>query len=1000
MRPFIRTLAPMLLAACLPLAAQAQERPNTILVLDASGSMWGQIDEINKIVIARDVVGELLDTFPEDQNLGLTVYGHRTRGDCSDIQTLVEPGLGTVPAIRDAVNTINPRGMTPMADSVIAAAEALRFTEQKATVILVSDGIETCNPDPCAAARALEEAGIDFTAHVVGFDVTDPEALAQMQCIAEETGGLFTTASNAAELSTALGTVTAAAVAPAPEPEPEPAALVPVIFRAVEGSEDGPEITDPILWSLSGNDGPVFDDVQANPLEDSVETGAYTATAYRVVAETEASAQFVAIGEGPAMVTIVFPEILPTASLVAPASAPLGATIQVGWDGPGDDNDYISVAQVDAPGNRYENFTYTRAGNPLGLLMPSSVGTYEVRYIRHSDRSILASQQIEVTPIEVQVMGPETAIAGETVQVGFVGPAYDNDYITISQPDDTGYENFTYTRAGNPLGLLMPTVPGEYELRYVLHQDRVTMAVQPITVTDVSASLTAPDTAEAGSTVQVGWDGPNYDNDYITVSKPGDDGYENFTYTRAGNPLDLLMPTEPGDYELRYVVRQDRSVLATRTITVTDIGASLTAPDTAEAGSTVQVGWDGPNYDNDYITVSKPGDDGYENFTYTRAGNPLDLLMPTEPGDYELRYVVRQDRSVLATRLITVTKISGALTAPATAEAGSTVQVGWEGPDYDNDYITVSRLDDDGYETFTYTRAGNPLDLVMPPEPGEYEIRYVVRQDRSVLARQAITVTEIEATLVGPDTVTVGATIDVGWTGPDYDRDFISVGPQDGGRYMTYTYTSQGNPLRLTVPTEPGTYELRYQLGQGNGILTSVPITVEAAKVSLSAPAEAAAGSQIEVAWEGPGNDRDYIAIGTPGSNDYPSYAYTDAGNPATLTVPGTQGSYELRYHLADGTILQRVALTATLPEAVLIAPPVIPLSMGAVPVGWDGPGNQGDFLSIGQPGSDDYATWVSVDGGNPLNVSLPDSAGDWELRYHLAAGGTIIARVPLEITE
>ena len=183
----------------------AQERPNTVLVMDGSGSMWGQIDGVAKMTIAQDVVEELLSDFPADQGLGLTVYGHRERGECKDIETVVAPAIGTARRITDAVNAIKPLGKTPMTDAVIAAAQALRYTEEKATVILVSDGVETCNPDPCAAARLLEEAGIDFTAHVIGFDVgSDAEALAQMKCIAEETGGKFLTADNADQLTEAL----------------------------------------------------------------------------------------------------------------------------------------------------------------------------------------------------------------------------------------------------------------------------------------------------------------------------------------------------------------------------------------------------------------------------------------------------------------------------------------------------------------------------------------------------------------------------------------------------------------------------------------------------------------------------------------------------------------------------------------------------------------------------------------------------------------------------
>ncbi|MDG4649713.1 hypothetical protein P6F26_14810, partial [Roseibacterium sp. SDUM158017] len=111
----------------------------------------------------------------------------------------------------------------------------------------------------------------------------------------------------------------------------------------------------------------------------------------------------------------------------------------------------------------------------------------------------------------------------------------------------------------------------------------------------------------------------------------------------------------PGTYELRYIASQDRTALATRMIEVTPVAASLAAPDTAVAGASTKVAWQGPDYDGDYIAVSRPGDDGYETFAYTREGAPLDLVMPSEPGAYELRYVVGQDRTVIATRPISVT---------------------------------------------------------------------------------------------------------------------------------------------------------------------------------------------------------------------------------------------------------------------------------------------------------------------------------------------------------
>ena len=185
------------------LSAQAQQ--NTIIVLDASGSMWGQIDGVNKIVIARDVIGGLMENWDDSIQLGLLAYGHRSEGDCNDIELLVPPAPNTATTIADAVNSINPKGKTPLTAAVKQAAEALRYQDAKATVILVSDGKETCNLDPCTISTELEQAGVDFTAHVIGFDVGEAEQ-AGLACIAENTGGRFLAAADAGELQTALTT--------------------------------------------------------------------------------------------------------------------------------------------------------------------------------------------------------------------------------------------------------------------------------------------------------------------------------------------------------------------------------------------------------------------------------------------------------------------------------------------------------------------------------------------------------------------------------------------------------------------------------------------------------------------------------------------------------------------------------------------------------------------------------------------------------------------------
>ena len=230
------TLAYALLICCCfftPAAAQNAATPaRAILILDASGSMWGKIDGKAKIDIARSAVGQILEGLQPNLHLGLIAYGHRRRGDCEDIELLIPPGPVDKAAFAKTVNALVPRGRTPLTRSLIQAAQTLKHTEQKATVILVSDGIETCDEDPCAAVDELKRLGIDFTAHVVGFDLDDNEQAA-IRCIADTTGGEFLAAQDASSLLTALATAMTKtldpqAMPPAEKPAPQPPSPAPV----------------------------------------------------------------------------------------------------------------------------------------------------------------------------------------------------------------------------------------------------------------------------------------------------------------------------------------------------------------------------------------------------------------------------------------------------------------------------------------------------------------------------------------------------------------------------------------------------------------------------------------------------------------------------------------------------------------------------------------------------------------------------------------------------
>ncbi|MGF1456807.1 MAG: VWA domain-containing protein [Alphaproteobacteria bacterium] len=203
------------------MAAHAASQGKVMMVLDGSGSMWGQVDGVSKIEIARTEIDRLLSTWSPEVDLGIMAYGHREKGNCGDIETVVPLQKVDRTRYMQAVRAISPKGKTPISAAVSRAADELKYTEEKATIVLVSDGLETCNADPCALAGELEAKGVDFKVHVIGFDLK-PEERASLQCLADKTGGQFFSAGNAAELSGAL--TQAAEVIAAPVIVPDEAA--------------------------------------------------------------------------------------------------------------------------------------------------------------------------------------------------------------------------------------------------------------------------------------------------------------------------------------------------------------------------------------------------------------------------------------------------------------------------------------------------------------------------------------------------------------------------------------------------------------------------------------------------------------------------------------------------------------------------------------------------------------------------------------------------------
>ena len=192
-------------------AAGVRSQPNIAFILDGSGSMNANLPGCNrsKLAVAKEVLTGLVGQVPAEVNGALWIYGHRypqepKEQSCRDIEQVFPMGAVDAAGYSQAIQGITAIGYTPIADSLTLAAQNLPTGEDQVnSIILVSDGEETCGGDPCALAAALKQSEANVTIHVVGYDV-DEQTREQLQCIAEVSGGMYRDASSAELLQEAL----------------------------------------------------------------------------------------------------------------------------------------------------------------------------------------------------------------------------------------------------------------------------------------------------------------------------------------------------------------------------------------------------------------------------------------------------------------------------------------------------------------------------------------------------------------------------------------------------------------------------------------------------------------------------------------------------------------------------------------------------------------------------------------------------------------------------
>ncbi|MDO8526820.1 MAG: VWA domain-containing protein [Deltaproteobacteria bacterium] len=180
------------------------------LILDASGSMNGLLGSDTKINAAKTIVEDLASQWASLKeppvHLALRVFGSQyplESNECSDSVLLVPLTFIDSAEIKKSLSDIEARGASCIAYALKKAAEDLSAQNEDRVIVLLADGRDTCNQDPCAVAKELHEGAFKIITHVVAYDVPQSDE-AGLKCIAESSKGVFLLARTREELASAL----------------------------------------------------------------------------------------------------------------------------------------------------------------------------------------------------------------------------------------------------------------------------------------------------------------------------------------------------------------------------------------------------------------------------------------------------------------------------------------------------------------------------------------------------------------------------------------------------------------------------------------------------------------------------------------------------------------------------------------------------------------------------------------------------------------------------
>ncbi len=191
---------------------QPYTKTRILFVLDGSYSMYGNLDKNSKISVAKQLLSRMVDSLSQEKHveIGLRAYGHQSnkyKQDCKDTRLEVGFRPKNEEAIVEAIKDIEPKGTTPIAYSLKEAAQDFPESRRaKNVIILLTDGIEECDGDPCAVSTSLQQKNVILKPFIIGVGISE-KFKDEFDCV-----GRYYNAGNRKEFQEVLSVVVSQAI--------------------------------------------------------------------------------------------------------------------------------------------------------------------------------------------------------------------------------------------------------------------------------------------------------------------------------------------------------------------------------------------------------------------------------------------------------------------------------------------------------------------------------------------------------------------------------------------------------------------------------------------------------------------------------------------------------------------------------------------------------------------------------------------------------------------